>query len=563
MLSLIQTEIEKILRLVGVTGPIELSKPPKSEMGDAAFACFGLAKELKKSPVEVAKGVSSEFRVQSSELIERVEAFGPYVNFFLNGSELAKNILKVALSKKFGQNEMGKKKRMVVEYAQPNTHKAFHIGHLRNIITGESLCRILENSGYKVARVNYQGDVGLHIAKCLYGIFHTENYEEKMKALKSVDEKAKFLGGVYTAGSGAYEIDEKAKKEVEEINQKIYYGDKSIKKLYEKTRKWSLEYFDKIYKRIGTKFDRLYFESETFGRGRDIVQEFVKKGVFKQSQGAVIFEGEKYGLHNRVFLNSLGLPTYEAKDTALAELQMKEWKPEMIYHVVGKEQSEYFKVLFRALEQIFPSTAGKEKHLVYGWVSLKEGKMSSRTGNVILGEGLLDEAKQKITEIMAERKVDEETAEKIALAAVKYSFLRPGVSSDIVFDLKESVNLTGDCGPYLLYIVARVRSIFRDANQKLGKIIVPAEISPEEKQLMLHLAEYPEATALAASEANPSKVAHYLLGLAQSFNVFYDACPVLKAEGNIRSFRLSLIKAVEETMVRGLYLLGIETVEEM
>lgn len=574
--------IIKLLRQVGVVDPIVLTAPPKPEMGDLAFACFSIAKEWKKNPVHVAQELAEKLSVVilakagirdieildsrlhgNDKVIEKIEAFGPYVNFFLNAKELAKIVLTAVEKKDYGSGKLGKGRKIMVEYAQPNTHKSFHIGHLRNIITGESLSRIFDNVGYKVFRANYQGDVGLHIAKCFWGIFQSQTEYEAVKN-KSVKEKAEFLGRVYAMGGQAYETNEQAKMEIVAINEKIYAKDKEIYKIYKETREWSLEYFDHIYKRLGVKFDRLYFESETFVEGKKIVLENLKKGIFKESDGAVIFEGEKFGLHSRVFLNGKGLPTYEAKDLALAKAQLRE-KTEKIFHVVGKEQTEYFKVVFKAIESVFPKSAGVENHLVYGWVSLKEGKMSSRAGNVILGEWLLDEVKKKVSEVMKGHDMmdRDNVEEKVAVAAVKYAFLRTGAQNDIIFSINESISLTGDSGPYLLYIVARIKSIFRKFDKKLQKIIVPEKIEPAEKKLLNCLSGFVEAAEKASIEKDPSKIAHYLLELAQDFNNFYALCPILKAEEKISQFRLHLAKAVETTMIQGLYLLGIEAVEEM
>lgn len=560
----IKEEIQKIIEKNTGIIVADLSNPPKAEMGDWAWGCFALAKEQKKNPVEVAKELKEKISSVKPEFLEKVEAMGPYLNFFVDAKFLAKEILKAIADKKYGQSKLGKGKKIMVEYAEPNTHKAFHIGHLRNITTGESLCRIFENASYKVVRVNYQGDIGLHIAKCLWGIKQLSAEYEQAKN-KNVEEKAKFLGQAYARGGQAYEVDEQAQKEIVAINEKIYSKDKEVYKIYKETRQWSLDYFETIYKRVGARFDRYYFESETFERGRKLILENLKKGIFKESDGAVIFEGEKVGLHNRVFLNNKGLPTYEAKDIALAELQLQEYKPDAIYHVVGKEQTDYFKVLFKALEQVFPKSIGKENHLIYGWVSLKEGKMSSRTGNVILGEWLLDEVKKKISEVMKDHEIKNRAVveEKVAVAAVKYAFLRTGAQNDISFGIEESISLTGDSGSYLLYIVARIKSIFRKYGKKLGKLTISEKIEPSEKQLLNKLANFAEVGERAAEEKDPSKIAHYLLELAQDYNNFYSNCPVLKAEEQVVNFRLHLSKSVEKVMMCGLALLGIETVEEM
>jgi len=530
--------------------PEDFTEPPRNVEADLALACFNFVKELKQKPNEIAERIASD--------LENAEAEGPYVNFLIDSNALAQSVLNEKVSKK-----EEKKEKIMVEFAHPNTHKAFHIGHLRNIITGESVCRILDNVGHHVTRANYQGDVGLHIAKALWGIDQLRDEYEKIKK-QDLDKRIEFLGKTYALGGQTFEKDDKVKEAVFELNEKIYNKDKSIQDVYKTTRGWSLEYFDKVYQRVDANFDRFYFESEVFEKGRETVLKFLKKDVFKKSQGAIIFEGEKYGLHSRVFINSKGFPTYEAKDLALAEMQYKEFKPDIIIHVVGKEQTEYFKVVFKAMEQVFPKLTGKEEHLDYGWVSLKSGKMSSRTGKVVLGEWLLDEIEKRIAVIMKKSTVKDKDliVKKVAIAAVKYAMLKIGVKVDMAFDIEESVNTSGDSGPYLLYIVARIKSILRKSKVKSQKSKV-VKINEHEKVLLLKLAKFEEAQAEAAKQLDPSEIAKYLFELAQEFNSFYHQCPVLQAEDDVQAFRIRLIQKVEQVMTVGLNLLGIETVDEM
>lgn len=581
-LNLIKNKITKLLEEAGV--PVaELVLPPKPEMGDFALPCFALAKVMQKSPVEAATEIKNKLLAFNASpglakkthtevsLIEKVETAGPYVNFYLNKKTLAEDVLTdiKKAGAKYGRNNLGADKKVLVEFAQPNTHKAFHIGHLRGTITGESVSRILENAGYEVVRVNFQGDVGMHIAKCLWAILELQDKYKEVKK-KDIAEKVKFLGEAYTYGATAFEEKPTAKDQIVAINEKIYFAnDDEINKIYTETRKWSLQYFDGIYKKMNTKFDHLYFESEMFRPAIETVKEFLRRQVLVQSNGAVIFEGSKHGLHDRVFLNSLGLPTYEAKDLALAQKHFAEYNPDEIIHVVAKEQTEYFRVLFRVLEDVIPKSKGKEKHLPYGWISLKEGKMSSRTGNVVLGEWLLDETAKKISEIMKKDDMTskEDITQAVALGAVKYSFLKTGVRNDIVFDFDETISMSGDSGTYLLYTVARIKSIIAKAGEvkpkkKIDLSDLP-EVFAEEKEVFLKLAEFPEVTVAAAEQTDPSKIAKYLLDLSQTFNNFYHAHQILKAEPKEQEFRLMLISAVEEIMTKGLNLLGIETVEKM
>ena len=563
MIEVIKQEITGFLHAVGVEGEIELSQPPKPEMGDLAFGCFALAKEKGENPAAVAKALAAELKAEG--FVERVEAFGPYVNFFINSEVLANALFgEITHDSGYGEHTLPSAKTVMVEFAHPNTHKMFHIGHLRNIITGESVVRMLENAGYAVVRANYQGDVGMHIAKSLWGI---QELMDEYQVVQEQDLHARvaFLGKAYATGGQAFEKDEAAKEAIIEMNKKIYAKDASISAMYEMTRGWSLEYFDFIYGRVGSHFDRLYFESEVYERCEQIVREFLKKGVFEESEGAIIFPGSKHGVHDRVFITSQGFPGYEAKEMALGELQFGEYHPEEVIHVVGKEQTGYFQVVIKALEHTLPESAGKERHLVYGWVHLKEGKMSSRTGQVVLGEDLLDSVKERILSVMDESDLPnkDDVAEAVTMAAVKYAFLRTGVDNDIAFDMEESVSTTGNSGPYLLYIVARIKSIIEKADGEAASSEAPADIAPEEKRLLWQLAMYPEVTKSAVELYDPSRIAKYLFDLAQAFNSFYAACPVLQSEGAQRAFRLRLLAAVEQVMSHGLGILGIDTVEKM
>ncbi|PIT87915.1 MAG: arginine--tRNA ligase [Candidatus Magasanikbacteria bacterium CG10_big_fil_rev_8_21_14_0_10_40_10] len=561
----IKNQIAELLAKAGVNVKIDLITPPNPTMGDLALSCFELAKANQINPAQAAEDLAK--KISTGELISGVKAVGPYVNLYLNSQKLAEMILTECARDDFGRLNQNQGRKIMVEFAHPNTHKAFHIGHLRNIITGESITRLLENTGYQIIRANYQGDVGMHIAKCLWGIAQSKKEYERVKT-ESLEEKVKFLGKVYALGGRAYETDDKKiKQAIVEFNDKIYSRDNSIKEIYETTRHWSLEYFDHVYQRVGSRFDRLYFESEVFAQGKEIVEKFLTKGIFVESQGAIIFAGSQYGLHDRVFINSNGFPTYEAKDMGLAVKQFSEYDPDKIIHVVGKEQAEYFKVIFKALEFVLPSSQGKEYHLSYGWVTLKEGKMSSRTGQVILGEWLLDEVEKKVNEIMKDNDLSdkENVIKKVALSAVKYSFLKTGVKNDIKFDLQESISLSGDSGPYLLYILARIKSILRKAGQNNAKFknLADIEVADYEKQLLLKINEYAQTVASAAQDLDPSKIARYLFELAQKFNAFYENCPVLPSQGAIKDWRLAICDLTGKIMDKGLSLLGIDSVEKM
>ena len=501
--------------------------------------------------------------INGKDLQFSAKVVGKFINFWLKKDILINNLIQIDEGKEdYGKGDSLKGKKIMFEFAHPNTHKAFHIGHLRNITTGETLSRLHEAIGAKVIRANYQGDVGLHIAKAIYGI-EIEGFED----LKDIKKRAEYLGKVYAKGATAYEEDEEAKKRVGEINLKIYdKSDSDINKIYEETRKWSLDYFDEIYKRVYTKFNRFYFESECAESGKLIALESLKNGILEKSDGAVIFKGSKYGLHDRVFISGKGVPTYEGKDLGLAKLQFSEYDPDLLVHTVGPEQTEYFKVIIKALEFILPETKGREIHIPYGWVKLKEGKMSSRTGNVILGEDILDQAKEKILESY---KINSEIAEKIAVGAVNYSFLKSELAQEIAFDLKESISLEGNSGPYLQYTVARCNSVIQKTTYKVRNpkgLRVPnlqdlPELTGKELSVLRKLSQFQEIITIAAKSYSPNILCEYLYSLASKYNTFYTKHKIIGSENE--SFRVLLTQGTGQVLKNGLKLLGIEAPERM
>lgn len=618
----LQQLFAEILMDMGVTGMVsDVTISDDARNGEyTTNIAMRLSRQLKKSPMDIALQVKKNLDTRKSSIshdaidqnihqkdqkyaaiqeidgilqaIDHVDIVAPgFCNIYLTEAALSSQLDKVLKDgEAYGKSQTlvpldlggeadANAKRIMVEFAHPNTHKAFHIGHLRNITTGESLIRLLEATGHEVIRANYQGDVGMHIAKCLWAMTHEPNFDPASVRNQDIHAKVEFLGKAYAAGSAKFETDEEAKKEIGEINKQIYAKDKSLYAVYQETRGWSLEYFAGIYARVNSHYDRLYFESETYESGKINVLNGLKQGIFEQSDGAIIFPGEKYGLHNRVFITREGNATYEGKDMGLAPLQHKEYHPDLIMHVLGPEQYSYTRVIFKAMDLLFPETAKRQFHKTYGWVKLKHGKMSSRTGQVVLGEWLLDEAKASIYEILKQSKSEytdaerEEIAEKGAVAAVKYAFLRVGTDQEISFDLKESVSFDGDSGPYLLYTYARCRSVLRKATNdvlskheairsEIGIAAAPEGLAmamnTEERALARFVSYYPEIVADAVGHLSPNTLCTYLFRLASVFNALYQKHPIVGSQA-----RIDLTTATAQVLHNGLYLLGIETAERM
>ncbi len=555
--------IGKILLKMGVESPdIDLDYPANSDFGDySTSVALKLTKILKKNPFEIAKNIVKN--LPESVNIKKVEVIKPgFINFWISDGQLINQLIKVVKDDfNFPKYYLGKNKKIMIEFAHPNTHKLFHIGHLRNISTGESVVRILEAVGNKVIRSNYEGDVGLHIAKCLYGII---NSKTDIKKIKSLQEKIEFIGKMYSSGTKAYEDDEKAKQKIIKINKMIYDHDSKIMPLWTETRQWSLDYFEENYKRFYSHFDRLYFESEFYKCGVEIVKQSLEKGILEKSQGAIIFNGKKYGLDTRVFINSLGFPTYEGKELALAEKEFADFgELDKVIHVVTPEQTSFFKVTFKVEELIDEKKyKNKQYHLIYEWVKLKAGKMSSREGNIIEANWLIDEIKNKI---LKKFNCDKDTAETLAVASAKYSFLKNGTQTIIYFDIDESIAVDGNSAPYLIYTYVRCQSVLRKANNYLphDRDIDNIALNIDELNVLRLINQFPEIVQQAAIQFAPNLIANYLYELAQKYNYFYQKNKILESEAKTKQFRLMLTQAVGKVIKEGLYLLGIKTVKKM
>jgi len=521
---------------------------------------FVKAKEYKLSPKETAKKLVSGF-VTLPDMVKEVEvAGGGFINIYLTNRFLLEK-LKTVGAEQNQTPQVGPKKKVMIEYTDPNPFKVFHIGHLLPNIIGQSLSNIFEYLGYNVKRVNYQGDVGMHVAKAIYGIQKLGGLKQVEN--KSLEERIEFLGKAYVLGADLFEKNNDAKKDVKELNKKVYLKSSSILYEYDLGKKWSLEKFEEIYKRLGTKFDYYYFESDTAKVGLEVVKEGMKQGVLEKSEGAIVFKGEKEGLHTRVFVNSEGLPTYEAKELGLAKTKYKDFPYDLSIVVTGNEINEYFKVLLSVLSKLYPKLGKRTKHVGHGMLTLSNGKMSSRTGNVIYGEDLLNIAVDQVSKILSTRK-DLSDSEKlkikklVGIGAVKYMILKPKVGTNIVFDIEESVKYEGNSGPYLQYTCVRANSIL----SKISTSTDTVNMQSVEIELILKLAQFNDIILKCADQFSPHYLSNYLFELASLFNSFYVKVKV--DEGTTtKKYRLQIVKNVSETLTIGLGLLGIKVPSKM
>ncbi|HBB65327.1 MAG TPA: arginine--tRNA ligase [Candidatus Vogelbacteria bacterium] len=552
--------------LVFTVDPVKLADSSRGRGDYAANVAFGLSKITGKSALEIAGALVTELNAHKSTDIEHVEVGGNgFINFFLAPVVFHRAITEAAQNPDYGRSTAYAGKKVMVEYTDTNPFKLFHIGHLMSNCIGESLSRLIEWGGAEVKRADYQGDVGLHVAKALWKLVR-QPADGDWK-LEDGTMTMEMLGRAYAAGATAYESDEQAKKEIHEINKKIYErSDPALNELYDAGRKISLDYFESIHTLLGTHFDYYFFESETGEFGKKIVSEHMGT-VFEESEGAVIYRGEKKGLHTRVFLNKDDLPTYEAKELGLAKIKYERYPYDLSVVVTGNEISEYFKVLLAAMGEIFPELAAKQKHVPHGMLRLPSGKMSSRTGDVLTAEWLIGEVREKIRARAAaaeEKKDVEGTLDAVSVAALKYSILKQGIGRDSIFDVEKSISFTGDSGPYLQYSHARAGSVLAqprtsaaaDAGQGGG--IGNPETPGALERLIFY---FPEEAERAAGELAPQRLVAYANELAGAFNSYYAENRIIGSERE--AYRLALTAALRAVLSRTLSLLGMAAPEKM
>ena len=546
-ISLSEKELESLLEI-----------PPSPALGDFAFPCFVLSKKLKKNPNEIAQSLAEKIPKKG---FEKVEAKGPYLNFFVDKNTLAEKTLSEILKKKekYGSLDTGKGKTVMIEFSQPNTHKAFHIGHVRGTSLGESLSRILEYSGTKVIRANYMGDTGMHIAKWIW-CYEKYHSNEKLK-----DDES-WIADIYVDSIKKLKEHPEFQEEANEINRKLEdKSDKELKKLWEKTRKLSLDAFERIYKEFDTKFDKYFFESEVEIEGKKISKELVRKKIAKISEGATIVDLKKYNLGVWVLLRSDETALYSAKDLALAKRKFEEFKLDKSIYIVGNAQRLHFYQLFKTLELMKFGNQDKFRYIPVMEVRFPWGKMSSRTGDNILYSNFKGELMKEVKKQLEKKeKLSEQNLEKRALAitisALKYSMLKQDVSKNFIFNKDEAMKFEGNTGPYLLYTYARAKSILRKAKSKKFKLEIP-KLDETEKKLISQLSSFPEIVNKVQESFAPNLIANYAYVLSQSFNEFYHSHQVIGSENE--NFLLALVETSSQVLKNALNLLGIEVLEKM
>ncbi|MEI6886787.1 MAG: arginine--tRNA ligase [bacterium] len=613
--SALKKQIYSYLLTLGIQDQkVELTKPKDKTFGDLTTnISLQISKLVGKNPREVAIDLKAYLEKQNISFLAKIDIAGPgFLNFYLstiNPTELIDLI--ISEGNMFGKAKE-KKGRVMVEYGQPNTHKALQIGHMKSGVIGSCIVRLMENSGYEVIKANYFGDIGKHVAKCLFGLIIEYQKDEKdyMKIYSEFDKSkyieiekdlnnkvkdkgihfvANYINEVYAKGSSLDKDPEsKATPVIDLINQDIYeyYNNPksekvnvNISKLYEITRKLSVEHQAQVFKLLGVEFDRQYPESEIFNEGYKLVSKYsnqnpeCKNPIFILDQGAIIFPGEKYGLKRWVFITGKNIPSYSAKDLGLAFKKFQEY-PDLKKSIIltSVEQNDYFKAVIKALELIDTKFEGKLKHMGFGWMLLGNKKTSSRSGKTIKVMDLIEEitiaAKEKITEGKEYSNEEIENISKaVGIGALKFFILSYEFHRDVNYDPEKVLSLTGFSGPYVMYGYVRANSILIDAKQKGIDFDSSSdnEYKPneDEKEVMSLLSDYPGIAFKSAEEFTPHKIAHFLFELTNSFNKFYGGNKVLGENIDETIFRLKLTKATSIVIKNGLNLLGINVIDKM
>jgi len=562
--TLIETIKKYCQELFGVEAVVELERP-EEQFGDwSTNVAMRLAKPLLRKPHDIAQELVA--KMQNDVTFKSVAVAGPgFINITLQDASLieATGLEPVHILSQ---------KRWIVEYSCPNYFKELHTGHLYNTILGDVLSRLFERGGAKVKRVTFVGDVGMHVARAVYNIAATVG--DDTQSLNAIENKPAFISQHYIEGSRLFEQDAKARSVIEKLNKSMYkiareeklgndifdagnftISIESLRTIFMTCRTWSKQYMQNLYQQIEVDpVDKYYPESATENRGMQEVQRGLSAGIFTESDGAVVFEGEKVDLHTRVFITKAGLPTYEAKDVGVIAMQQDDFSFDKRILLTGNDQREYMRVVWAAYDQLFPGTAENMTHICNGTVRFGDGKkMSSRSGNVTRAVDVLETVMGKIEGA-------EEIKKALTLGAVKYEFLKHRIGGDIAFNPEESVSIYGNSGPYLQYAHARASSILRKADKQTYKA-PNAQFDKNERSMLRQLSMYQESVIRATTDMSPHHICTYLYELAQEFNRFYENCPVLGSDRE--HIRLWIVHQYRETLRDGLDILGIHAPNTM
>lgn len=537
----------------------DLEVPPDSDFGDYALPCFSFAKELKKSPVQIAKELAE--KIEEIKHVEKVKSTGPYLNFFIKKKSIAKYTLSQIYSDPISYGKGTFKKTIMVEYSSPNTNKPLHLGHLRNILIGKTVSNIFSFQGNKVIQSCLVNDRGIHIMKSMLAY----NRWGKGEPDKKTDH---FVGDYYILYNQKLKKYPEIETQAQKMLQKWENGDKTIISLWKKMNKWAEDGFNETYKSLGIKFDKYYYESNMYDKGKDIVMKGFKEGIFEEDEGAIIAKLEEYKLSDKVLVREDGTTLYMTQDIFLGIKKFKDYNLDKSVYVVGSEQILHFKQLFKILELLGNKQVKDCYHLAYGMVYLPDGRMKSREGTIVDADNIIADMKTLASKevVMRHKELKKKEIEKrskvIGLGALKFFMLKTDANKDMTFNPKESISFEGETGPYVQYVYARIASIIRKYGKKVESKVDFKLFGDDEKILIKFLFNFSNIIA-ESSKYKPSIICRYLLDLTQCFNEYYHKVPILKVDEDLMKARILLIYCVKEIIKSGLNLLDIEVLEEM
>ncbi|MEZ4742632.1 MAG: arginine--tRNA ligase [Bdellovibrionota bacterium] len=553
-----------------------LEKPPEATMGDYAMPCFRLAKLLKQKPQDIAETIKLELEKDRCEWIDSVKVVGAFLNIITSKKALASEVITKVMNgsffEVFSKSAINASINVMIEYSQPNTHKEFHVGHGRNVCLGDSLCRLFRYNGYNVLAVNYIGDEGAHIAKCLWQL------DQQSESKPSDMTKTEWYGKNYVEANKKLENSSEDEKktylqEISSVLRAIENKEGKYYEIWQKSREECLADFRSTYEWLDVHFDHYFFESEFSNESQRLVDEYLDKGFFEVSEGAVgkDLSSEKLGFC--MVRKSDGNIPYMTRDIALARKKFDEFNIDRSIYVVGSEQIFHFNQLFKVLQMMGFKQADECFHLSYGMVVRPDGKMSSRLGNSVTFGTLKQQILQELSEYLERYKDQwnpqevEEIAHRLSVGAIKYGMLQSDPNREITFELSQWLSFEGNTGPYLMYTYARIKSILRKAEDE-GIVSADKEFDllnhDLELEILRYLYDFNNVCMQACETYRPSVLAQYLFNLCKSFNRYYSEVSVLKADTlDLKRERVTLLHAFSLTLYQGLALLGITPPEKM
>lgn len=549
-----------------------LVEPPEPAMGDFAFGCFKLAKELKKSPAVLAKDLEGLVKTGDNSSVALATASGPYLNLKLNLKVFTNLLFAPIMDGSFFKRDLRKSQnKIMVEYSQPNTHKELHVGHMRNLCLGQSLVLLLKYLGYEVYSATFPGDVGTHVAKCLwYMKFHnTEPVPE--------ENRGEWLGRMYSKGHILLEdqkgtpAEDENRKQLTEILKQLESKSGPFFELWKTTREWSIELMNSVYSWAGIKFDYWYWESDVDSDSVKWIKELYAEGKLIMSEGAVGMDLSDENLGFCLLLKSDGTGLYATKDLELARRKFQDVGIQQNLYVVDMRQALHFKQVFATLKKLGFEQSESCHHLQYNYVELPDGAMSSRKGNIVpLRELIIQMEKTVKTEYLERYRGEwttqevDEVAAQVAQGAIRYGMLRMDTNKKIVFDMKEWLKLDGDSGPFIQYSSARIRSLLKKQSWQPERFEGFNLLSAPAERALLQFLLFFQSTVVTSAEAyKPSQLCTYLFQLAKRFNSFYHDCPISTADEPLKTERLALSAMTLEVLKHGLKLIGVSAPEKM